>query len=144
MGLYHVDSHVRTTFRRIKVLHPNFVILYVDNPIASAAFYTKLLNVKPLELEPTFALFSLESGLMFGLWSKHTVEPTTHMCGGGTELCFKVGNQAALNTIYADWKKQGLAILQLPTTMDFGITFVALDPDSHRLRVYVPANKEQN
>ena len=30
----------------------------------------------------------------------------------------------------------GLKILQTPTDLDFGRTFVALDPDNHRLRVY--------
>jgi hypothetical protein len=27
----------------------------------------------------------------------------------------------------------------VPTKMDFGTTFVALDPDGHRLRVFAPA-----
>ncbi len=126
------------------MLHPNFIILYVDNPVASAEFYSNLLTLKPLELEPTFALFALESGLMFGLWSKHTVEPSATISGGGTELCFKAESEDELHTMYATWKKQGLPILQRPTAMDFGLTFVALDPDGHRLRVYVPANKEHN
>ena len=33
----------------------------------------------------------------------------------------------------------GLTILQAPMQMDFGTTFVATDPDGHRLRVFVPA-----
>jgi hypothetical protein len=32
--------------------------------------------------------------------------------------------------------KRGLPIAQAPTAMDFGPTFVALDPDGHRLRVF--------
>ena len=35
-----------------------------------------------------------------------------------------------------DWAKRGLEIIQRPTEMEFGLTFVALDPDGHRLRVY--------
>ena len=31
-----------------------------------------------------------------------------------------------------------LAIAQAPATLDFGHTFVALDPDGHRLRVFAP------
>jgi hypothetical protein len=31
-----------------------------------------------------------------------------------------------------------LKIAQAPTAMDFGMTFVALDPDGHRLRVFAP------
>jgi hypothetical protein len=30
------------------------------------------------------------------------------------------------------------AILQPPTAMDFGYTFLAADPDGHRLRVFAP------
>ena len=33
----------------------------------------------------------------------------------------------------------GVKILQPPTDMDFGRTFVALDPDGHRLRVFAAA-----
>ena len=84
---------------------PNFMILYVDNPPASAAFYADLLGQQAAETSPTFALFALPSGLMLGLWSRHTVEPP-------------------------------------PTDMDFGHTFVALDPDGHRLRVFSPAGGE--
>ena len=54
---------------------PNFTILYVDNPPASADFYAGLLGQQPVETSPTFALFALPSGLMLGLWSRHTVEP---------------------------------------------------------------------
>jgi catechol 2,3-dioxygenase-like lactoylglutathione lyase family enzyme len=53
------------------------IILYVDNPAASAAFYAALLGQAPAE--------------------------------------------------------------QSPTELDFGRTFVALDPDGHRLRVFAPA-----
>jgi len=34
---------------------------------------------------------------------------------------------------------EGLAILQEPTTMDFGRNLVAAAPDGHRLRVFSPA-----
>lgn len=36
-----------------------------------------------------------------------------------------------------------MTILQTPTDMDFGRTFVALDPDKHRLRVYWLNDGEQ-
>ena len=59
---------------------------------------------------------------LLGLWSRHTVD-----------------NAAAVDTTHAAWRGRGLTILQLPTDMDFGRTFVAADPDGHRLRVFVPA-----
>ena len=33
----------------------------------------------------------------------------------------------------------GLKVIQEPTDMDFGFTFVVEDPDGHRLRPFVPA-----
>ena len=117
----------------------NFVIFYVDKPEASAAFYSALLNRPPVESSPTFALFALDSGLMLGLWSRHTVEPAATGRGGCTELAFTVPDAATLNQRHFDWALRGLPILQAPTNMDFGRTFVALDPDGHRLRVFAPA-----
>ena len=120
------------------MLNPNFIILYVDDPTISAAFYAALFNQKPLELSPTFILFSLESGLQIGLKAKHSVEPATTILGGGTELVFTLSNNDAVHALYADWKNHGLTILQKPTELVFGFTFVALDPDCHRLRVCAP------
>jgi hypothetical protein len=38
---------------------PNFLVLYVDNPAASAAFYRDLFGREPSEASPTFVLFAL-------------------------------------------------------------------------------------
>jgi hypothetical protein len=40
---------------------PNFVILYVKDPSASAAFCADLLGHAPVEASPTFAMFALSS-----------------------------------------------------------------------------------
>ena len=53
---------------------------------------------------------------------------------GGFEIV-----RADVDAQHVDWRKRGLPIAQAPTTMDFGRTFVALDPDGHRLRVFAPA-----
>jgi predicted enzyme related to lactoylglutathione lyase len=119
---------------------PNFVLLYVDSPKASGAFYATLLERQPVETSPTFVMFALENGVMLGLWSRHTVEPAASATGGGAELAFTV-EPAALDATFADWKKRGIAILQQPTEMDFGRTFVGLDPDGHRLRVFSPSGQ---
>jgi predicted enzyme related to lactoylglutathione lyase len=121
---------------------PNFIILYVDNPSVSADFYAGLLGKTPVESSPTFAMFILESGLKLGLWSKHTVEPASAVAGGGGgELGFPVNNIDTVHSLFADWVKRGLEIIQRPTEMDFGFTFVALDPDGHRLRVFTPSGQ---
>lgn len=114
---------------------PNFIILYVDSPAASAAFYAGLLGKPPVESSPTFAMFALESGVMLGLWSRRTVAPAATAAGGG-EIAFAVADKGAVRATHADWSGRGLTIAQAPADMDFGHTFVALDPDGHRLRVF--------
>lgn len=118
---------------------PNFFILYVDNPLASAEFYAGLLGKKPIDASPTFAMFALDSGVMLGLWSKHTVEPAALAAGGGSEVAMSVPDKDTLQSMFASWVKRELTIVQQPVDMDFGHTFVALDPDGHRLRVFAAA-----
>lgn len=75
---------------------PNLTILYVDDPVASAAV-------------------------------------------GGSELAFTAVDSEAVRAMHADWKRRGLEIIQAPTDLDFGHTFVAVDRDGHRLRAFAPA-----
>lgn len=114
---------------------PSLFILYVDSPAASAAFYADLLGQQPVEASATFAMFMLPSGVGLGLWSRHTVQPAAPAAGGGAELAFSVDD---VDAVRADWTARGLPIAQPPVEMDFGRTFVALDPDGHRLRVLKP------
>ena len=116
---------------------PNFILLYVDSPALSARFYADLIGRPPVESSPTFAMFALESGVMLGLWSRHTVEPSATPVGGG-EIAFAVDGIETVGAIHAEWKERGLKVIQPPTDLDFGHTFVALDPDGHRLRVFAP------
>ena len=83
-------------------------------------------------------MFALDSGMMLGLWSKHTVEPTATAAGGGGEIAFSVLSRDMVDELFTDWTQRRLVIEQEPTDMDFGHTFVALDPDGHRLRVFAP------
>ncbi|MFD9900725.1 VOC family protein [Mesorhizobium sp. NPDC059025] len=122
---------------------PNFTILFVDQPQASGAFYQALVGREPVESSPTFVLFVLDNGFKLGLWSRHTAEPAVRVAGGGSEIVFQCETPEAVDATHANWVGRGLSILQQPTEMDFGRTFVALDPDQHRLRVYWP-NIAQN
>lgn len=119
----------------------NIILLYVDSPTASAAFYADLTGKPPVEASPTFAMFALDSGVMLGLWSRHTVEPSASVgpLGGSSEIGFRVAGADAVQALHDDWVRRGLTIAQPPTAMDFGHTFVALDPDGHRLRVFSPS-----
>ncbi|WP_199085622.1 VOC family protein [Bosea sp. ASV33] len=116
----------------------HFILLHVESPAASAAFYADLLGKEPLELSPTFAMFALPSGARLGLWSRHTVEPAATTTGGAAEIAMIAPSLEAVDAIHADWRKRGIAILQEPTDLDFGRTFTARDPDGHRLRVFRP------
>jgi catechol 2,3-dioxygenase-like lactoylglutathione lyase family enzyme len=117
---------------------PNFILAYVADAPKSAALYEKLLDAKPVESSPNWAMFAFANGLALGLWSRDEVEPRATL-PGGSEIGFPVENDAAVQTTRDAWAKLGLKILQEPTKMDFGLTFTAADPDGHRLRVFAPA-----
>jgi predicted enzyme related to lactoylglutathione lyase len=110
-----------------------FVLLFVKNPQKSSLFYQELFEMKPIEESPTFVMFALKNGVMLGLWSKYTAEPRVESPAGALEICFPATDVDAL---YETWGKKLITVAQKPTDMDFGRTFVALDPDGHRIRVY--------
>jgi catechol 2,3-dioxygenase-like lactoylglutathione lyase family enzyme len=119
---------------------PRFTLLYVASAEQSGAFYRALLDREPVEASPSFTLFALEGGQMLGLWGRAGVQPTPVAAPGGSELGFPVADASAVDALYVTWRDRGLPIVQPPTEMDFGRTFVATDPDGHRLRVFaVPA-----
>ena len=121
-------------------MNAQFIILYVDSPTASAAFYSKLLGQPPVEASPTFAMFALSAGVMLGVWSRRTVSPlpANDAHPGSSEVAFTVDSIEAVEKTHAEWKAKGLPIALAPTKLDFGYSFVALDPDGHRLRVFAP------
>ena len=118
---------------------PNFILLYVNSPAESATFYAGLLGHEPIESSPTFAMFALSSGIKLGLWSRHTVEPSPSGTPGAHEMAFAVPDSQAVNALHDKWLARGLPVIQAPQQMDFGFTFVAHDPDGHRLRVFAPS-----
>ncbi|MBA3721422.1 MAG: VOC family protein [Parachlamydiaceae bacterium] len=110
-----------------------FVLLFVTNPQKSSLFYQELFEMKPIEESPTFVMFALKNGVMLGLWSKFTAEPRVEAPAGALEICFPALN---VDAVYDAWGKKSVTVAQKPTDMDFGRTFVILDPDGHRIRVY--------
>ena len=116
--------------------HPSYTFLLVDDPAASGRFYAELLATEPVEASDTFVLFALSSGLKLGLWSRHTVTPPPTAGAGAAELGFRVPDPAVVDATCADWRGRGTRIAAEPADLDFGRSFLALDPDGHRLRVY--------
>lgn len=110
-----------------------FVLLFVSNPQKSSLFYQEIFNIEPIEESPTFVMFALENGVMLGLWSKYTAEPRVEVPAGALEICFETED---VDVLYEECGKKRVTVAQKPTDMDFGRTFVILDPDGHRIRAY--------
>lgn len=117
--------------------HPDLLILYVEDINRSKAFYQSLLAVPAIEASNSFMMFKLDSGLRFGLWSKYEVLPKADVNPGSMEVAILVPDLETLYRMQDDWRLQNIPILQEITKLDFGMTFVGLDPDGHRLRAYV-------
>lgn len=110
-----------------------FVILFVENPQKSSLFYKQILGISPIEESPTFVMFAMKNGVMFGLWSRHTAEPQVTAAAGASEISFPAEN---VDAVYEQWIQGDVKVAQEPINMDFGRTFVVQDPDGHRIRVY--------
>ena len=125
--------------RKCVVPELTFVLLYVSDPKASAEFYSRLLKREAaLDRLPTFADLPLHDGAKLGLWLETNVKPPARAVAGGSEIMFKIADTQTLLAAYADCTERGVPIAQTPAEMNFGLTFVALDPDGHRLRLYAP------
>ncbi|WP_237153591.1 VOC family protein [Oryzibacter oryziterrae] len=118
------------------MLHPNYYLLHVADPVSSGAFYADLFGVQPVDSSPTFVLFVLDGGIKFGLWSKATVEPATGGAPGALEIGIPVKTVSEVDAVHAAWSARGVSVLQVPTDMEFGRSFMVTDPDGHRIRVF--------
>jgi hypothetical protein len=116
----------------------NYLLLAVRNPRESAELYNRVLDAKPVENQETFVLYVLPSGLKVGLWRSDDMKPEPRPAGG-VEISFTEDSRDAVLETYKRWKSWGLRIVQEPTDMDFGFTFVAEDRDGHRMRPFVRA-----
>ncbi|EEA93928.1 VOC family protein [Pseudovibrio sp. JE062] len=114
---------------------PNSVILYVDDVEKSTEFYTDVLQSGPIERFQEFSLFSLGEDVTLGLQSAEGIDPKPQPSFGGFELSLSDVSREEVDQVYALWKEKGIPILMEPVDLDFGYTFVATDPDGHRLRV---------
>lgn len=119
----------------------DFLLLHVADDAASATFYSELLGLPIVNQQQGFAMLALRDGVMLGLWRRDTVEPASSGQTGASEISLAVADAETVEATHAEWWKRGVPILQAPTAMSFGMTFVAADPDGHRLRVYAPANR---
>lgn len=120
------------------MLIPNLLLFYVEDPLASAAFYEKIFQIKPIASYPTYVAFSFENGFTFSLWSKQAANFVSGGEGHRSELAFMVQNEEEVRKLRKMWGQLNVRIEQELHEATFGLTFVALDPDNHRIRVCIP------
>lgn len=114
---------------------PDMMIFYVSDISSSARFYATVLGQEPQDLSPGFALFLLPNGLKIGLWKTGAVAPAASFTGCGAELVLHAATEAEVEEAHSRWAAAGLPILDPPVGQEFGFSFVATDPDGHRVRV---------
>lgn len=117
------------------ILEPNVVVLYVDDLAITSQFYQDLLGITPKEASKTFHSFTLSKGISLALKARHSVVPPSEEKGGNGELAFTLDSNNEVDELFAEWQVKGISMVFRPTQVPFGYTFVALDPDGHRLRV---------
>ena len=117
------------------MLNFNFVLLHVADPLASVSFYSDLLGKPVVDSGPGFAMLPLSEAVLLGLWLASEADPSGVGKPGASEISFDVADVAALQKLHSEWIGKGLPILVEPVQMPFGHTFVAADPDGHRIRV---------
>jgi len=114
---------------------PNLIILYVEDPERSREFYENLLGRPALPGYPSYQCFEMDGGMFLGLWSTSARDFLSSGSGHRSELAFQVTTAEEVDQLYTSWLEKGVTMEQEPKMAVFGKTFVALDPDGHRLRV---------
>ncbi len=118
--------------------YPNLILFYVEDPIRSAQFYEQLFGTPPAAAFPTYVSFDFPNGLTLGLWSVKAKNFASGGSGHRSELAFMVPDDDIVRTMRERWHNQGVQIEQDLHEAVFGLTFVVLDPDGHRIRVCTP------
>src|SRR5271165_6277684 len=110
----------------------SFILLYVDDVARSEAFYASILGRPAVESSPTFVMLPAAPGLMLGLWKRDGIKPgAPPASSAGGEIAFTAESDAEVEAFAADWRAKGATIALEPTRLEFGYTFVALDPDGN-------------
>ncbi|HDS1818028.1 TPA: VOC family protein [Pseudomonas putida] len=117
---------------------PNLFLLYVQDPQKSCVFYERLLGRKAQAAFPSYVSFLLDNGTALGLWSTGAKDYKSGGSGNRSEVAFLVKTETQVETLHQQWAAWGVYIEQPLHDAVFGLTFVALDPDGHRLRVCIP------
>ena len=85
---------------------PNLILLYVDDPARSVAFYRRLLDRAPTAEFPTYAAFEFDGGFTLGLWSTKAENFASSGSGNRSELAFAVDSDGAVERLYETWRRR--------------------------------------
>lgn len=80
-------------------------------------------------------MFALTEDVTIGLQTRDQIDPAATGTPGSVKLSMSYATHDDVDQLYQDWTTLGFPIALEPTTLEFGYTFVATDPDGHRLRV---------
>lgn len=114
---------------------PSSLIFYVSDVEASTEFYRQVLGADPVETFEGFAVFALSDTVTLGLQAADQIDPKAEPHVGGSELSLSDIDRDTVDRLYAEWTARNVPIALEPIELAFGYTFVATDPDGHRLRV---------
>lgn len=120
------------------MINPNLVLFYVKNPLESASFYEKVFEQRPVAALPSYVAFTFSNGFTFSLWSIEAKDFVSSGSGSRAELAIMVPDDTEVRRLRDLWGKLEVTIEQDLHEAVFGLTFVALDPDGHRIRVCKP------
>jgi predicted lactoylglutathione lyase len=112
------------------------IVLYVEDVQLSMAFYEGVFECQPKLLSPTFAVVEFAENVKVTLKQADALTPSSQVRGGGTELSIPATSRAELDNLFEKWKKLSVVFAQEREESVYGVNFVALDPDGHRLRVF--------
>lgn len=116
------------------MLEPSTIVIYVADLEKSKSFYQTVLKIPGDMHSNSFVSFTFPNGLSLGLKDRATVYPASSGYGGG-EIAFSMNTTDEVDILYSEWKDKGILMPEEPKNIAFGYTFVALDPDNHRIRV---------
>ena len=111
-------------------------VLYVADIHRSMDFYAKAFDCEPKLLSPTFAALDFADNVKITLKQADVLIPASTIKGGGTELSMPIADKETLESLYKAWKEKGIQVEQDPEESVYGINFLAVDPDGHRIRVF--------
>ncbi|GAA1932101.1 VOC family protein [Brevibacterium antiquum] len=114
---------------------PNLFLIYVTDTERATKFYSDLFDMEPVMITPRYVPFSVAPGVLFALWSGGAEALAEHPPRTSEVGLMIPGAASAVDSLFAEWAKKGVAVVNEPYDAVFGRTFVITDPDGNLIRV---------